>query len=572
MGGKFNNFAKNAAKHFAKQALKKAAKKILLNPYVLMFLGVVILIFVSVLILFNFLGGAYSDNIVADNGQIAKNLVNELQPPIISSNELEKEFYLPWGLPYALQLYARDWDDNLDREMIKNITKDLNPVFEYFDFDETTEVWESYTDENGNLHSKHYQTTTKKKYVLRVNTYAGIYTPVYKPFMSESETATSNYNKKTVTRFLAQTGMDFSPDWSRLDAAIVKYAYLNNEENNFNVEEHSLMGGEIILPFNGNYPITSPFGERIHPIDGTKRFHSGIDFGTPEGTPIKAVADGVVDFAGEYGGYGKAVIIKHTNGVVSLYGHLSEIKTKEGMLVKQGDVIGLSGNTGRSTGPHLHFEIRENGTPVDPQLYLSDIKNLPNGTVYYVSNIDRRMLLETMVSLMTNKENFDWLLEDELNDQTIPLQQEYDVNPSRIPDKYISVFKEAGEKYDISWTILAAIAYRESSFNPNAVGVFLPEYNTSALGMMHFLPETFEIYGVDGNKNGIVSPFEPEDAIYTAAHYLSANYNLYKEKGYSDTDALRKAVWHYNHAWWYVDQVMSIAHKYYEMYEGAIQK
>lgn len=565
---------------YFKKYLKRAVKRRILhflvtNPYFWLIAGFLILISFGVIVALGIFGAAYGDSTVSANAETAKRIVSSLNPPVISSDKMEEQFFLPWAIPYALQLYAKNWDDTLDKDMIVNITKDLNPVFTYFDYDEVTQVWESVKDENGNWQTKYYEIRTPKKYISQVNTYAGIYVIHYKEFTSANFTKETDYSKRTVTHCMIKTGIDFYPDWTRLDTAVAKYAYVNNTTNNFDVQEFPVNGGKIIKPFDGNYPVTSPFGMRENPENpGSREFHPGIDFGLPLGTPVKAAADGVVVLAGEYGGYGRAVVIRHTEGLSTVYGHLSEVKVEEGKKVKQGEVIGLSGSTGRSTGPHLHFEVRKDGQPVDPLQYLSGTLVLPDGTVYYVSELDRKMLLETAASFMESRENIEWLLDssDYSMGEGVPPWQKYDVKPDEIPNELIPVFKTAGEKYGIPWTVLAAIAYRESSFNPNAVGPYLPDYNTSAVGMMQFLPQTFSEYGVDGNGDGIISPFEPADAVYTAAHYLSANYNLYKKQGYSDTDALRKAVWNYNHAWWYVDQVMSIAEKYKQKYIDNINR
>lgn len=117
-------------------------------------------------------------------------------------------------------------------------------------------------------------------------------------------------------------------------------------------------------------PITSTFGWRIHPILGTQRFHNGLDFGAPTGTPIQAAERGRVIYAGWYGGYGNAVIVDHGNGATTLYAHASRLVVQEGDVVQRGQVVALVGSTGLSTGPHLHFEVRINGEPQDPSYYL----------------------------------------------------------------------------------------------------------------------------------------------------------------------------------------------------------
>jgi len=122
--------------------------------------------------------------------------------------------------------------------------------------------------------------------------------------------------------------------------------------------------GEFSWPVSG--PITSPFGYRSDPYGGGTEFHTGIDIGAPMGATVTAAAGGTVIYAAPYGGYGNAVIIDHGNGVSSLYGHLSQIFVADHQEVQRGQAIGAVGMTGRATGPHLHFEVRVNGQPVDP--------------------------------------------------------------------------------------------------------------------------------------------------------------------------------------------------------------
>ncbi|VAV93032.1 Membrane proteins related to metalloendopeptidases [hydrothermal vent metagenome] len=126
--------------------------------------------------------------------------------------------------------------------------------------------------------------------------------------------------------------------------------------------------GRLLRPIPG--AIESGFGMRVHPITGKTRMHNGLDMHGNSGDPIRAAADGKVIFAGVKGGYGNAVMIDHGGGMVTLYAHQSKLLVKEGQRVDAGDVIGLIGSTGLSTGPHLHFEVRINGAPVDAAKYL----------------------------------------------------------------------------------------------------------------------------------------------------------------------------------------------------------
>jgi murein DD-endopeptidase MepM/ murein hydrolase activator NlpD len=126
--------------------------------------------------------------------------------------------------------------------------------------------------------------------------------------------------------------------------------------------------GRFVFPANGR--ISSGFGNRRHPILGYSRFHAGIDFAASQGTPIYAADSGQVIFSGWYGGYGQTVIIDHGGGISTLYAHASRLLVSEGQAVQQGQTIAAVGSTGLSTGPHLHFEVRQNGNPVNPAGYL----------------------------------------------------------------------------------------------------------------------------------------------------------------------------------------------------------
>jgi murein DD-endopeptidase MepM/ murein hydrolase activator NlpD len=167
---------------------------------------------------------------------------------------------------------------------------------------------------------------------------------------------------------------------TRLASVNTNLALLEQQENQLLAESRALTGvingssgngvgtGDMMWPVNG--PITSPYGYRIHPILGYRKLHTGIDFGVGYGTPIHAADSGTVIYATWMGGYGNVIIVDHGRGISTLYAHQSSLAVGVGARVVRGQVVGYVGSTGFSTGPHLHFEVRVNGTPVDPMGYL----------------------------------------------------------------------------------------------------------------------------------------------------------------------------------------------------------
>lgn len=143
---------------------------------------------------------------------------------------------------------------------------------------------------------------------------------------------------------------DIRPLWSE--------AHMNN------LMKSKMMEGALMRPVDGG--ITSPYGNRFHPIYKEYRLHTGTDFGEPSGEPIAASGSGKVYFAGNGGGYGNLIKVDHGGGLTTWYAHLSRFRVKSGDLVAQGQRIGDVGSTGNSTGPHLHFEVRINGATSDP--------------------------------------------------------------------------------------------------------------------------------------------------------------------------------------------------------------
>ncbi|WP_071675045.1 M23 family metallopeptidase [Nioella nitratireducens] len=130
------------------------------------------------------------------------------------------------------------------------------------------------------------------------------------------------------------------------------------------------------MPLRTSYRISSTFGYRSDPFNGGRRLHSGVDMAGAHGSPIYATGDGVVSFAGRQSGYGNVVVLRHAMGFETRYAHMSRIRVQEGQRVSRGDRIGDMGSTGRSTGPHLHYEVRTGGTPRNPMTYITAGRNV----------------------------------------------------------------------------------------------------------------------------------------------------------------------------------------------------
>ncbi|WP_460207184.1 murein hydrolase activator EnvC family protein [Scytonema sp. NUACC21] len=169
---------------------------------------------------------------------------------------------------------------------------------------------------------------------------------------------------------LAAAHTQLERDSKTLEVLIQQKVAEEEERLKTNSRKSIIIRGTGIFAYPSSGPTSSPFGWRVHPVLGYRRFHAGLDFAASYGSTIRAADSGTVIFAGWYGGYGKAVIVNHGKGITTLYGHSSELYVSEGQTVERGQAIAAVGSTGLSTGPHLHFEVRRNGTPVDPLNFL----------------------------------------------------------------------------------------------------------------------------------------------------------------------------------------------------------
>lgn len=144
----------------------------------------------------------------------------------------------------------------------------------------------------------------------------------------------------------------------------------------YQAARETLLVAPVRAPIAGSSSVSSNFGNRTDPFLKRTAFHSGMDFRASTGTPVLAAANGTVTFAGTNGGYGKMVEVDHGNGLATRYAHLNQILIANGQTISGGQRLGLSGSTGRSTGPHLHFEVRRSGTAIDPGRFIGAGRNL----------------------------------------------------------------------------------------------------------------------------------------------------------------------------------------------------
>ena len=182
-----------------------------------------------------------------------------------------------------------------------------------------------------------------------------------------------------------QKSHDISLDEIALKAVTASLSPQREEKNSF-VPHLPSVGGTI----------TSKVGMRIDPIDGAWRHHNGVDIAIPAGTPVNAVASGVVVYSGSRSGYGNTVVVEHDNGIITLYAHNSRIMATEGQQVSAESTLALSGSTGRSTGPHLHFEAWQDGTNITAAFLPDSGVTLPELPSVASSYRDPRFRSETL--------------------------------------------------------------------------------------------------------------------------------------------------------------------------------
>ena len=307
--------------------------------------------------------------------------------------------------------------------------------------------------------------------------------------------------------------------------------------------------GKWQAPIAGKYVVNERgFGREFHPIKKKWTPHEGQDMsGQPGPGKIVAAADGTVTFAGTQGGYGNLVEIKHADGISSRYGHLASMTVKKGQKVTAGTHIGTEGTTGGSTGIHLHFEIRKDGTAIDPVPWMKKHGAPLNGKATHRSDPQNGAKAVAAGSFDDGEGGLGF----DLPAAGKP-RYEAERNPVQpIPPETKKLYTAAGKKYGLPWTLLAGIGMAETNHGRNA-GIS----SAGARGLMQFLPSTFRAMAVDGDGDGKKQMSSDADIVYTAARYLV------HEGATRGPGGVKEALYAYNHSESYGNSVLAYAAEY----------
>ncbi len=257
--------------------------------------------------------------------------------------------------------------------------------------------------------------------------------------------------------------------------------------------------GAIRAPITGAFTVTSEFGPRDFGGRGAE-MHNGIDLATSSPVPVVAITGGTITFAGAAGGAGNMVKVDHGNGVTSVSMHLASIAVRQGQPVTAGTPLGVEGTTGDSTGMHLHFEVRINGTPTNPGDWLTKA-GVPLPALGGWSTAPAATGTPTVTGAGTPPTG-------------CPAPGDAGLNAGAIPAAFAPwIVKAATTCAPITAPVLAAQIDTESGFNPRAVS------GAGAQGPSQFMPGTWAAYGRDDDGNGVASPFDIGDAVMAQARY-----------------------------------------------------
>lgn len=299
--------------------------------------------------------------------------------------------------------------------------------------------------------------------------------------------------------------------------------------------------GQWRVPFtDASYQITSPFGYRYSPISGASELHDGTDLAAPQ-TDVVAASAGQVTFAGWEPGFGNHVVIDHGAGITTLYGHLASIApgVAAGVSVVVGQPVGVEGSTGWSTGIHLHFTIKKDGVAIDPEAFLLEHGAPLNGQPMGPSTASTPVPGAQEGGLGFELPQPE-VRQDSLTNQPLP-----------IPAEIQRLYEAAGARFGVPWTLLAGVGMAET-----AHGRVRATSSAGAQGLMQFMPSTFAAYGIDGDGDGRADIWNDADSVFSAANYLVASGVRNGQEG------VKQALFAYNHADWYVGDVLFYAHSY----------
>lgn len=303
------------------------------------------------------------------------------------------------------------------------------------------------------------------------------------------------------------------------------------------------MSGQWRPPLVSRYVVASPFGMRYHPVLHTTKLHSGIDLVPTASKAIVAAADGVVKTRSFNVAYGNQVVLNHGGGIQTRYAHMSSFgKIAVGQRITAGTKLGIEGSTGFVTGPHLHYEVIKDGRPVEPRKFMA-AHNAP---------LDGRAVRATPGSdAIPAAARHEGGIGFPLPAPGTPRQASLTTKALPIPARIKRMYFAAANKYKLPWALLAGIGMEETGHGRNTA-----TSTAGAQGLMQFMPPTWQTMGVDGDGDGRADIHNDADSIFSAADYLTKSGVSYGEAG------VRKAVFSYNHADWYVNDVLHYANAY----------
>ena len=336
--------------------IRKAATKWLLGMLAPLALPIALVLGTSLLVMAGL--GAMTNAGASPEAQASKPRY-EAAARAVDPPGIEDDLRLDWGILAACELFSGRTGKTGE------LARRLAPQVEYSDYDVT--VTKALPD------GTETQETVSFRLVSEVRTYNAVYRYGY-AFREEGGEVVPERTERV--RTVDRSRLEEALSWlmgERADpfmAQVAEQTALSYDTGKVSLFwlSSSLGGRTVTWPVAGR--VTSEYGWRLSPVSGAPEMHPGIDIAAEEGTAVPAVASGTVDTAGWNGGYGLCVVLSHPDGRQTLYGHLSQVLVGPGQAVAAGQAVGLVGSTGESTGPHLHFEVREGGIPVDPSAWV----------------------------------------------------------------------------------------------------------------------------------------------------------------------------------------------------------